>query len=215
MKTRSRDHRFFSCRISVLTILVLGSVIMSQAQVKDSIQIVQAKDSLQVMKANDTILVKSFPDSLFRFNVKTPNPKRSGLYSACFPGLGQIYNKQYWKAGVVYAGGAVIGGFIISNYSNYNKYRKAYVGMIDNDPETPNTVENYTVDDVKFLRDGFRRYLEYSIIAATLGYTLNILDAFIAGHLRTFDMSKDISFKARPFITPQKQTGLKVSFCLK
>ena len=206
MKTGNRFQRFFFYRITALIFIILFSIISSDAQVKDS---------LNVIKVPDTLVPKTFPDTLFRFNVKNPNPKRSGLYSACLPGLGQLYNKQYWKAGIVYAGGAVIGGFIISNYRNYNKYRKAYVGMIDNDPLTPNTVENYTVEDVKFLRDGFRRYLEYSVIAATVGYTLNILDAFIAAHLKSFDMSKDISFKVLPFINPQKQTGLKVSFCLK
>lgn len=155
-----------------------------------------------------------YPDSVLRFNVKRPSPKRAGLYSACIPGLGQLYNKQYWKAGVVYAGAAVIGGFVVSNYQEYTKYRKIYIGMIDSNPNTPNTFENLTSEDVKYLRDGFRRYLEYSVIASVAGYIMNILDAFISGHLRTFDMSKDISFKVQPMSQYPQSPGVQIGFCV-
>ncbi len=174
----------------------------------------QTIDSTDTEAKNEPIIVKNFPDSIFKFNTKKPNPKRAGLYSACIPGLGQIYNKQYWKAGLVYVGEAVAIGFTISNYNDYTKYRKAYIGMIDNNPETPDTLGKYTVSDVKLLRDGYRKYLEYSVLAVSVGYMLNILDAFIAAHLKGFDMSKDISFRASPYLNTQKQMGLQLSVCL-
>ena len=87
--------------------------------------------------------------------------------------------------------------------------------MIDSNPETPNTYENYTIDDVKYLRDGFRQYLEYSIMAAGLGYILNILDAFISAHLKSFDMSKDISYKMVPTLNSNKQIGIALNIQLK
>ena len=144
---------------------------------------------------NNTALSTDTSKIIFADTVKRHNPRLATRYSAMLPGLGQAYNKQYWKAGLVYVGAAVVTGFTVKNYQDYNKYRKIYIGMIDSNPETPNTYNNYTVDDVKFLRDGFRKYLEYSILSAGLGYMINILDAFISAHLTCFDMNKDIMIK--------------------
>lgn len=156
----------------------------------------------------------AFPDSVLRFNVKRPSPKRAGLYSACLPGLGQLYNRQYLKVGVVYAGAAVIGGFLVTNYKDYTKYRKIYIGMIDSNPNTPDTYQNLTPDDVKYIRDGTRRYLEYSVIAAVAGYMMNILDAFISAHLRTFDISKDISFRPTILQPGQAKPAWQIGLCI-
>ncbi len=204
--TEYTDSYFLTIRRIVLTILTCLMTLTTFSQ---------SSDSTEVEERIEVPTLPHFPDSIFRFNVKRTIPKRAGLYSACMPGLGQLYNKQYWKAGLVYAGGAVIAGFMISNYEEYNKYRKIYIGMIDSNPETPNTYLDYTVDDVKYLRDGFRKYLEYSIIAAGLGYMLNILDAFIASHLKSFDMSKDISFHVKPALNHPKQMGIQIGMCFK
>ncbi len=175
----------------------------------------QVSDSTRSEQKTEPPVLQHFPDSIFKFNVTKPIPKRAGLYSACLPGLGQLYNKQYWKAGLVYVGAAVVTGFTVKNYRDYNKYRKIYIGMIDSNPETPDTYNNYTVDDVKFLRDGFRKYLEYSILSAGLGYMINILDAFISAHLKGFDMNKDIGLRAMPVLNNKNQVGLQIGFCIK
>jgi hypothetical protein len=60
----------------------------------DSLQ----KDTLK-LPIHKPALTAVFPDSIFRFHTKNPIPKRAGMYSAALPGLGQIYNRQYWKAG--------------------------------------------------------------------------------------------------------------------
>jgi TM2 domain-containing membrane protein YozV len=206
MMTEPSGHYLFPLRRLVQTVFVCFLSLTAFSQ---------SSDTTEVEEQTEAPALQHFPDSIFRFNVKKPIPKRAGLYSACLPGLGQLYNKQYWKAGLVYAGTAVITGFLISNYDEYNKYRKIYIGMIDSNPETPDTYLNYTVDDVKYLRDGFRKYLEYSILSAGLGYMLNILDAFISAHLKSFDMSKDISFHTTPVLNHQKQICLQVGFYIK
>lgn len=156
-----------------------------------------------------------FPDSIFKFNTKTPVPKRAGLYSAILPGLGQVYNKQYWKTGLVAVGTGVIAYFIIDNRKSYNTYQEAYISRIDNNPATTDTFYNYSINDIDLLRRGFRKYYEYSIIAGVVGYMVNILDAFTSAHLRTFDMSKNISMKAIPYFDSRKQVGMKLVVCLK
>ena len=156
-----------------------------------------------------------FPDSIFKFNTKISIPKRAGLYSAILPGLGQIYNKQYWKTGLVAVAAGTVTYFIIDNRKNYQKYQEAYISRIDNNPATTDTFYQYSINDIDILRRGFRKYYEYSIISGTVCYLVNILDAFTSSHLKTFDMSKNISMRATPFFNLQKQMGLKVVICLK
>ena len=156
-----------------------------------------------------------FPDSIFKFNTKISIPKRAGLYSAILPGLGQIYNKQYWKTGLVAVAAGTVTYFIIDNRKNYQKYQEAYISRIDNNPATTDTFYQYSINDIDILRRGFRKYYEYSIISGTLCYLVNILDAFTSSHLKTFDMSKNISMKAIPYFDTRKQVGLKVVVCLK
>lgn len=160
-----------------------------------------------------TLSKAPFPDSIFKFSTKTPSPKRAGLYSALLPGLGQVYNKQYWKVGLVAAGAGIITGFVISNSNNYQKYQKAYIYRIDNNPDTPILFPEYTSDDLNQLRKGYRKYTEYTVIAATVGYLVNILDAYISGHLKSFDMSKDISLKTKSYFDQgQMRIGIAVVF---
>ena len=156
-----------------------------------------------------------FPDSIFKFNTKISIPKRAGLYSAILPGLGQIYNKQYWKTGLVAVAAGTVTYFIIDNRKNYQKYQEAYISRIDNNPATTDTYYQYSINDIDILRRGFRKYYEYSIISGTVCYLVNIIDAFTSSHLKTFDMSKNISMKATPFYNLQKQMGVKMVVSLK
>ena len=156
-----------------------------------------------------------FPDSIFKFNTKISIPKRAGLYSAILPGLGQIYNKQYWKTGLVAVAAGTVTYFIIDNRKNYQKYQEAYISRIDNNPATTDTYYQYSINDIDILRRGFRKYYEYSIISGTVCYLVNILDAFTSSHLKTFDMSKNISMRATPFYNLQKQMGVNMVVSLK
>ncbi|HNB82302.1 MAG TPA: DUF5683 domain-containing protein [Chitinophagaceae bacterium] len=149
--------------------------------------------------------------SRFAFITSHPVPKRSCLFSACVPGLGQIYNHQYWKAGIIYAGSAVITGFIISNYREYRNYHSAYIARIDADPATTDSYPEYSTDDLDLLRKGYRQYLQYSILSAVGAYTLNILDAFISAHLKSFDMKSDISFQLNTLPTASHTAAIGVS----
>lgn len=197
--------RFFLCLILCLVAFKCLQAQSSAKQQPDSSRIKSiAADSLQPIVQKDSSL---------RFFTPYPSPKRAGMYSALVPGLGQIYNRQYWKAGLVYAAAAVSAGFLISNQRNYRKYHKAYIYRIDNNPDTPVLYPEYTTDDLNLLRKGFRQYTEYSAIAGTLIYLMNILDAYISAHLKTFDMSKDISLRpSSNYRNGQAQVGISLHF---
>ncbi|MBL7771643.1 MAG: hypothetical protein JNM95_02130 [Chitinophagaceae bacterium] len=159
------------------------------------------------------VVLAPFPDSIFRFNTIRPIPKRAALFSALLPGLGQVYNKNYWKTGVVAVGAGVITYFIVSNRKDYLTYQKDYIYRIDDNPNTVTSFPNYSTDDVNLLRTGFRKYYEYSIIAASVAYLVNILDAYTSAHLKTFDMSKDISYHFTPGNSAQPVAlGISISF---
>ncbi|MEZ5047278.1 MAG: DUF5683 domain-containing protein [Chitinophagaceae bacterium] len=175
----------------------------------------QQIDSIPDTETNEieSIAQTQFPDSILHFLTSNPSPKRAAMYSALVPGLGQVYNKQYWKTGVVLLGAGVVSGFIVSNYNDYQKYQKAYIYRIDNNSNTPILYPEYTTDDVNLLRKGYRKYLEYSVLSGGALYLLTILDAYIAAHLKSFDMTKDISLKYTPTYE-NRQWGLKLSYCI-
>ncbi len=142
-----------------------------------------------------------------------PNPKKAGLYAALMPGMGQVYNRQYWKVPIVYAGLAVGSYFVIKNTTDYNTYRKAYVGRFNNAHPTDEFVGIYDQPQLKQLQDDASRYLNLSVLFTTVGYAMQVLDAVTSAHLRNFDISRDISMQVTPVATPQYAgIGLAVKF---
>jgi hypothetical protein len=96
----------------------------------------------------------------------------------------------------------------------YRDYHEVYIGRIDADPSTTDTISIYSTDDINTLRKGYRTYTEYTVLAGTLAYLMNILDAYISAHLKTFDMSKDISLRAMPIINERRQPGIRLALAL-
>lgn len=139
-------------------------------------------------------------------------PQKTALYSAVIPGLGQIYNRHYWKLPIIYAGVGVAVYFIYDNSTNYNKYRRMYSGYLSNDAAALADMEqsNLSPEYVKYLQDYHRRYLDITVLVTALGYTLQVLDAAIFAHLKGFDMSEDISLKVQPVAYPNNGIGLGI-----
>ncbi len=151
----------------------------------------------------DTVVAKQRPaDTVVKPYVFQPNPKKAGLYSALIPGMGQIYNRQYWKAPIVYAGLAVAGYFIVDNLNNYQSYRKAYIGRINNSFPTDKYVNIYSKEQLKQLQDDYDKYLNLTVLFTGIGYALHVVDAITSAHLKNFDISRDISMRVSPVAYP-------------
>ena len=131
-----------------------------------------------------------------------PNPKKAGLYSAILPGLGQFYNRQYWKVPVIYVGLGVASYFFIDNYNNYQSYRKAYVGRINNPYYTDKYVNIYTTDQLNQLQNDYNKYLDLTALLTGIGYTLQVIEAMTGAHLKNFDISRDLSMQMHPIAGP-------------
>jgi len=132
-----------------------------------------------------------------------PNPKKAGLYSSIVPGLGQLYNRQYWKIPVVYLGLGIAGYYIIKNSNDYQSYRLAYIGRINNPYPTDKYVKTYpNTSQLQQLQADSKKYLDLSVLFTGLGYLLQVFDAVTSAHLKNFDISRDISLNVTPSIQP-------------
>jgi len=157
--------------------------------------------------APDQVAYDSLKGKLQRFQ---PNPKKSALYSAILPGAGQLYNEQYWKIPVIYAGIGIASYFLVDNTKNYRKYRKAYISRINKDPtfnEDASTLI-YSPTQLQTLQNAYKKYLDLTVLFTALGYTIQVLDALTFAHLKNFDVSKDISMRMQPVAMPNGDPGL-------
>ena len=183
--------------------------------------------SLHSKDAKDTVQVKPLvkPYKII--------PRQATLKSLMIPGWGQLYNRQYWKLPLVAGAFGTLG--VIANYNNvrYTKYRDFYyqVSPRVEDPsyKPPTTVsvpyEDGTIRDLdinqlKRLTDGFRRNRDYTYIGMVLAWTFNVVDANVSAHLKTFDVSDDISLKVKPTVDYQPfsqslVSGITLSFNFK
>ncbi len=155
-----------------------------------------------------------------------PNPTKAVIYSAILPGLGQIYNRSYWKLPIVYGGlmGCIYA--VTWNNKNYKDYSSAYFDLmydINNNRENPEAWSNSWKDiakkngydaesfindsrwqeNIKRRKDYYRRYRDLSIIITAGVYALCMIDAYVDAQLFDFDISPDLSMRVEPVVTPK------------
>lgn len=155
---------------------------------------------------------KNEVDSLkIKKSVVAHSPRKATVYSAVLPGLGQIYNKKYWKVPLVYGGFATLGYFINFNNDLYIKYKHAYSDIIDDDPNT-NSFKNLDVNPIYFeadkisqfterlkrAKDGARRNRDLLVISTAVFYAANIIDASVDAHFFNFDISDNLAINWVP-----------------
>jgi hypothetical protein len=125
---------------------------------------------------------------------------RAAVYSAVLPGLGQAYNRKYWKIPIIYAGFGVIGYFIYSNTQDFNQYKEAYVYTANGETyETDNPlVGRYNANQLKEGMDFYKRNRDLSYIVGAVWYIANVLEAYVDAHFFDYDISDDLSMKVSP-----------------
>ena len=114
--------------------------------------------------------------------------------SVVVPGLGQVYNKHWWKAGIIYGAGGALVYAIDFNTDRYKAYKTAYRLRVDGDPDTDDEVFTFLTDaGVKSRRDYFDKNRQVSYVGLVFIYVLNVVDAFASSHLNSFELSDDLS----------------------
>jgi len=186
--------------------------------------------------AQDSLSVK--PDKKKEKTEFIADPQRATMLALTLPGLGQIYNRKYWKVPIVYAG---FGGLVYSigyNSALYTKYMKAYQDFIDLIPETDSYLEvldfadpreydpvlypeSYNASYYAHYQEGMLRQIDYnrkyrdlSYIGIALWYMVTVLDANVDASLFNYDISDNLAIIVAPVQVPSSATGLGVNISM-
>ena len=219
-------------KIITITILLLAAALSAHAQEEDESEYINVPkaDSVRVVEEEEhevqrfDIQGKVIPDSSVAFasdriirtdssradstaaKGKKHSPVRAVWLSAVCPGLGQAYNKKYWKIPIIYAGFGGLGYAIYYTSTNFNQARAAYRAVVRGQYGQFN---GYTSSsDVKYFRDQYRNYLNISVLVTVLWYGLNLIDAAVDGHLFSYNMDDKLSFNFDPSFLLQNPLGM-------
>lgn len=194
----------------------------------------EQREAVKIIVSDTAAVVKGDTSLLKTKNKWVPNPKKATKLAAILPGSGQIYNRDYWKVPLVYA--AFAGGTWTAIYWNvryqdfvrgyktfYNldktsqKYGQLkdgvstdtklpvfYRGGILNGERKDSLMVN--VDQVRREKNRYRRFRETAIVFTAALYALSIIEANVAAHLKTFDLSEDISLQVAPKVQQPNMT---------
>ncbi|MFT4801767.1 MAG: hypothetical protein ACI93N_001542 [Flavobacteriaceae bacterium] len=156
----------------------------------------QKSDTLSVKQGSGLII----KDTLIKNEDYNPlAPAKAAFYSAVLPGLGQVYNKKYWKIPIIYAGIGASIYFYMQNDQDYDNFRNAYkrrlAGFTDDEYWGDGTTPIISSDRLVDAQKTAKRNKDTSIAVAVAFYLLNIIDANVDAHLRQFNINDDLSFE--------------------
>ncbi len=183
------------------------------AQTADSLA-VKDNDSLIIQKEKRAIVIN---DSILPKEEYNPlAPSKAAFYSAVVPGLGQVYNKKYWKIPIIYAGMAAGIYFYKQQDDDYDRFRNAYKRRLAG--YTDDEFQGISDDRLINAQKSAQKNKSISLIVTVAFYLLNIVDANVDAHLRQYEVSEDLSlqpnfdynqFNARP------QYGMSLTYRFK
>lgn len=133
---------------------------------------------------------------------KEPGPRNASILSAVIPGAGQIYNRKYWKAPIVWAGMGGVGYFFLKNQKEYKFYQDNLRKLVAGDSSALTATGLKTQDQIQTQKLVYRKRRDLCGFGLIAIYAINIIDANVDAHLKTFDVSDDLSLqiKAKPII---------------
>lgn len=151
----------------------------------------------------------------------SPSPTKAVWLAALFPGLGQVYNRRYWKLPLIVGGYLGLGYATSWNNGMLTDYTKAYADIMDNDPTTrsymdffPSTVDEESLDKtwltniLRSRKNYFRRNRDLCIIGMVAVYLVAIVDAYVDASLAHFDISPDLSMEVYPSLIQDGRSRL-------
>lgn len=186
-------------RLLISSLFLLIFTLQSHSQ-KDSVN-VEAKKNLRLNKYNAL------------------SPSKAAFYSAIFPGMGQIYNKKYWKAPIVWAAMGTSTSIYLFNNSEYKRYRRAFrqreAGLQD-EFTLDGGLELISRDGLISAQRTLRNNRDLSLISTVLIYVLQIVEASVNAHLLQFDTGQNLSVKPMMIPDPIRieapTVGLKLNY---
>lgn len=157
------------------------------------------------------VVADDYPYGFDGKKIFNPDPTRAVWMSALFPGLGQIYNRRYWKLPIVVAGFMGLGYGLSWNNTQYKDYSNGYMDLMSGDPNKksymnffpPNTDEdsldkNWLKSVLQSRKNYFRRNRDLCIICMIGVYLLAMVDAYVDASLSHFDITPDLTVDLSP-----------------
>jgi len=188
----------FSKLLSIVVCLLLAlSSLHAQNMVMDS--------SGKVMQSKG---VEALQDTIPKYS-----PRKAIFRSAIIPGWGQATNKKYWKIPIIYGALGTTTYLFFRNLNQYKDARQALKLATDNDPSNDNQIKEpyYSVrnqpERIKAFRNEVRQNVDYSVLFFIVFWGLNVADAAVDAHLKTFDVSDDLSLQLKPGYSPLAKTN--------
>lgn len=211
---------------------VPDEVIVDDKQSSDDV--VVSLDSLFIVLPNGDKEIKSLaPGQLGH------SPHTATMYAAILPGLGQIYNKKYWKLPLLYGGVGALCYAIHFNSKYYKKYKSYYRDFVIGDPNNKSYAElfkpkkdgsmrvsitieqaegQYRTQFTRLLsnqKNYYRRYRDLSYFGMIGLYVVQIVDAAVDAHFFKFDVNEDLSLQWQPTLRQEDLEGnIGASICI-
>jgi hypothetical protein len=170
------------------------------ASAQDSVAV--SKDDSLIVEGRDTLLLQSYAARY--------DPRKALLYAAVLPGLGQIYNKKYWKLPLVYGGMFALGYAINFYQDGYTKYKAELYYNLENgytDDSDVRPGDSYTTANYRRIVDQYKRERDFMIILMGGVYLLQMVDAHVDAHLKEFDLNPKLQMSVRPTVEQSDLIG--------
>ena len=191
-----------------LLVLFVGMVMLHT-------NLVQAQDIIPLTDTSLVITQKNGKTKVLASDtgVKKYNPNIAIRRSAMVPGWGQITNKKYWKVPLVYGALVTTGVIFFRNIDQYRDSREAYILATDGDPSNDFQIKQpyFAVKDqpdrIRVFRNSVRQNIDYSVLFFIAFWGLNVADAAVDAHLKTFDVSDELSLQFKAGYSPIANTN--------
>ncbi len=184
-----RQVNVFLCW-TFLTVVSLANAQETTPQEADTVSIQADGNQLFPDNIEDIPLIET-PDRIYE-------PRKATMFSAVLPGLGQAYNRRYWKIPLVYGGFVALGYFINFNHEFYQEFERTLVARALGEDMTAYRFGQLQEATLESRSNRFQRDRDFLIILTGMLYMLNIVDAHVDAHLRGFDISDELSMQFKP-----------------
>ena len=202
--------------------LILCIPVLALSQHKDSLIV---KDTSGKVVASSKVKKSNWVYKYDSTGKRVYEPRKAAILSAIVPGLGQAYNKKYWKIPIAWA---AVGIPIYSYFYNRNIYHNiqyaltvanldptdpSYQEMFDKvDPKMQYLVERRSTNSLANYRNEYRKDMDYSILFTLLLWGLNVVDATVDAHLKGFNVNDNLAMQIKPAIISPHSIGISLVF---
>ncbi len=194
-------------KILTAVLLFLSAYLVAQISPKDTIRVENyPTDSVSTVKeAGDVQVLADIQAANAPAKTLQFNPTKAGLYSAVLPGLGQYYNRKYWKIPIVWGAIGTGVGVTIYNQRQYDRYRNAFLAELNGQEHEFSSVPGITKQALGRAQDRVKRQRDYAIGVTALIYVLNIVDAVVDAHL--YEGRQDPDLALSPAVIQDELSG--------